>query len=190
MDPTTDFSQLPLRDIHLPGPVAWWPPAPGWWLLAALLVAALVLAAAYRYVGRHRRAAQGALRRVRTALAEGAEPVACLATVSTVLRRYAMTVDAAAGAPAVAGLIGHAWLDWLDSRWPRGAFAQGAGRLLLLAPYARPGSIAREQAQELAALCAAWLAAQPVLPRRTAGEPPGAARFAAGGQAPDLKAAT
>ncbi|HVS24646.1 MAG TPA: DUF4381 family protein, partial [Gammaproteobacteria bacterium] len=31
----TDFTQLPLRDIHLPGLISWWPPAPGWWIAAA-----------------------------------------------------------------------------------------------------------------------------------------------------------
>jgi len=28
-----------LHDIHLPGPISWWPPAPGWWALAAIVIA-------------------------------------------------------------------------------------------------------------------------------------------------------
>ncbi|MGH8222486.1 MAG: DUF4381 family protein, partial [Woeseiaceae bacterium] len=37
-----DPQQIPLRDLHLPEAVGWWPPAPGWWLLIALAVAALL----------------------------------------------------------------------------------------------------------------------------------------------------
>lgn len=44
MNPT-DPSTLPLRDIHLPAAVSWFPPAPGWWLLAGFgLIALLALA--------------------------------------------------------------------------------------------------------------------------------------------------
>ena len=38
MDPT----QLPLRDLHLPPDIGWWPMAPGWWVLLAIAAAALV----------------------------------------------------------------------------------------------------------------------------------------------------
>jgi Domain of unknown function (DUF4381) len=172
MNPEIDFSQLPLHDIHLPGPVAWWPPAIGWWLLAALALAALAACGVHYYRGRHRRAALRALQRVRAALEQGAEPVGCLQSVSTVLRRFAMTTaqrpartdPLAASRPSadeVAGLIGERWLKYLDSRWQRDAFTRGAGRLLLAAPYARPSSVERLEALELTALCSEWLKGQP-----------------------------
>ena len=81
MNQTIDYTQLPLRDIHLPGAIGWWPPAPGWWLLAALVLAGLALYAVHYYRGRHKRAALRAMTRVRTALEQGAEPVACLQSV-------------------------------------------------------------------------------------------------------------
>jgi hypothetical protein len=166
MNPTIDSSQLPLRDIHLPDPIGWWPPAIGWWLLAALALAGVTLYAVHYYRARHKRAALKAMTRVRAALEQGAEPVACLQFLSTTLRRFAMTsVARAAGAPDVAGLIGERWLNYLDGGWDRTEFSAGLGKRLLAAPYARPNSIERATALELTALCTAWLAAQPATPR-------------------------
>ena len=162
-----DVSALPLRDIHLPGPVGWWPPAVGWWVVAALVVMGLALYALRYYQSRHRRAALKSLQRVRSALEQGMEPVVCLQNVSTVLRRFAMTTAAHernvefAEQPDVPGLIGPRWLAYLDSRWQRDTFVSGAGRALLAAPYARPNSIERGAALELTKLCAEWLNAQP-----------------------------
>jgi hypothetical protein len=103
---------------------------------------------------------------VRAALEQGAEPVACLQFLSTILRRFAMTsVARVAGEPDVAGLIGDRWLSYLDGRWARTDFSAGLGKRLLVAPYARPNSIERGTALELTELCTAWLAAQPATPR-------------------------
>jgi Domain of unknown function (DUF4381) len=166
MNPTIDVSQLPLRDIHLPGAIGWWPPAFGWWLVAALVLVVLALYGVHYYRARHKRAALKAMTRVRAALEQGAEPVACLQFLSTILRRFAMTsVARAVGEGDVAGLIGERWLRYLDGRWNRTDFSAGLGKRLLAAPYARPNSIERGTAIELTALCTAWLAAQPATPR-------------------------
>ena len=159
MNDAIDYSQLPLRDIHLPGAVGFWPPALGWWLVAAFVLAGAALFAVHSYRGRHRRVALRAMKRVRVALEQGAEPVVCLQMASTVLRRFAMT--SARSEPVVPGLIGEGWLEYLDSRWQRHEFAKGLGRQLLAAPYGRPNTIERNTALELATLCTAWLAAQP-----------------------------
>jgi len=191
MPTTVDFTQLPIRDIHLPGLIAWWPPAPGWWLAAALLLAALVVLGLYYRRGRHRRAALHAVRKVHAALQQGAEPVACLQRVSTTLRRFAMTTADAqavaslravdgvaerASSDEVAGMIGDRWLRYLDSRWQRDEFSRGLGRLLLAGPYSRPATIERQNAIDLAALCAEWLRAQSVRRSRVRARKLGGAR--------------
>ena len=48
----SDPASLPLRDIHLPDPVSWWPLAPGWWALLLLLVI-FVLSTTY-FIRRYR----------------------------------------------------------------------------------------------------------------------------------------
>lgn len=155
-----DFSQLPLRDIRLPDPVAWWPPAPGWWLLLIAALLALGYAGWRHYRLRRHRAALKAISRIAAELDAGGEPVACLQDLSAVLRRFVMTVAAPADARTVPGLVGPSWLDYLDERFEGGMFRHGAGRMLLDAPYAPERSIGREQALELTRLCSEWIRAQ------------------------------
>lgn len=152
-----DYSQLPLRDIHLPGPVAWWPPAYGWWILAGLIaVAGLALWLRYRRRYRERAALRG-LKAVAAALAGGSAPVVCIQRISMILRRFAMSIG---GKAPVAGLTGEAWLRFLDSRWPRDDFSAGAGRVLIFGPYAPADRVSAGDVSALNSLCMDWIRAQ------------------------------
>ncbi len=140
MNPASTDPLAALRGIHLPDPVGFWPPAPGWWLLAGLLAASLV--ALWAWAKRRRRsAARHALRELdRLAAERDALDLQTLATaVSTLLRRLALVRF---GRARVAALHGDAWQRFLSSTAPRGgaAFADDAGVLLALAPYAPAGA--------------------------------------------------
>ena len=160
MNPVLDQGQLPLRDIHLPEAIGWWPPAIGWWILAgAILVAVVVWALRYRAAWRHR-AATAELKVALEALRAGGDPALCAQCLSTTLKRFAMTLS---NQPErVAGLTGEPWLAWLDSHWEREAFTQGAGRGLLSAPWVGTGRLNRERCLELGLLCQAWVGSQKV----------------------------
>lgn len=158
MNQGIDYSQIPLRDIHLPDPIGWWPPAPGWWILLGIALVALAFALVAHVRRRHQRAALKVLRRIGERLRLGEEPSRCLATVSTVMRRFAMS--AASNPVLVAGLVGRPWLSYLDSRWDRQTFSTGVGRALTVAPYLPPAAASASEASALTALCIDWVKAQ------------------------------
>ena len=160
MNPNFDPTQIPLRDIHLPEAVAFWPLAFGWWILAGLLVVAVAVLGFRYYASRRHRAARRALEKAMATLRAGAEPVTCAQRVSTTMRRFAMTITD--DPDSVAGLAGERWLDFLDSRWEQADFTEGSGRALLTAPYVAGGSLKREQCLELGLVCVDWVKAQPV----------------------------
>ena len=160
MNPALNPGQLPLRDIHLPEAIGWWPPAFGWWILAgAILVAVVVWVLRYRAAWRHR-AATAELKVALEALHAGGDPALCAQRLSTTLKRFAMTLS---NQPErVAGLTGEPWLAWLDSRWEREAFTQGSGIGLLSAPWVGAGRLDRKRCLELGLLCQAWVESQKV----------------------------
>jgi hypothetical protein len=159
MNPTFDPAQLPLRDIHLPDAVGWWPPAAGWWLLAAVLIAAALGMGVRLYLQRRHRAASRSLDALLVALRNGEDPLACVQQASIVLRRFAMSVSPARD--EVAGITGKPWTAYLDRKAPRLALADAAAAKLLDLPYVPPAEVTRKQATEFCRLCAAWVRAQP-----------------------------
>ncbi len=130
---------LPLRDLHLPEPVGWWPLAPGWWFLVGVL--AVVLAyALYRAYQRHRhhaprRYALRQLARFESEYLEHRNPVTLGKQLSELLRRGML---AYADRDQVAGLTGEDWLAWLDRGMPLPYFHTEGGKSLLQLPYRDP----------------------------------------------------
>jgi len=141
-----DPQAIPLRGLHLPEPVGWWPLAPGWWLLIAVLVVASALLIRTWLQRRARSAARRrALRQLeesRSAYAHHGNPVTLGAEVSELLRR---TMLAYAPRAEVAGLTGDAWLAWLDRDLDEPRFRDGPGRKLLELPYRNPETVAEDE---------------------------------------------
>ena len=111
-----------LADIHLPEPVSFWPPAPGWWVLAVLLLVAGVLALRWYARERARREIVGyALAELercyqRYAASDDVEAspderkLRYVNEVNSVLRRVALVHFPGAN---VASLAGREWVDFI-----------------------------------------------------------------------------
>lgn len=137
-DPALAEKLAQLRDIHLPDPVGFWPPAVGWWLLllAALL---LLLFGCVRLLRRHGRRLyrREALRDLREALADyyaTGDRSAYLMRVAVLLKRVAIT---AFGRAAGASLTGEDWVALLDRTGRTREFSLGAGQVLMFGQYSR-----------------------------------------------------
>ncbi len=145
-----------LRDIHLPAPVSFWPPAPGWWILALLIV--IMLFTAVWLWRRHRRRAYRRmalkeLHQLQQALQAGKTETSIIAELSILLRRTAISRY---GRQQVAGLQGKDWLVFLD-RTGRDTHFTTQGQALLNAPYRRTVT---QQAEPLLHLAQRWLQVQ------------------------------
>ena len=129
-----------LRDIHLPDPVSYWPPAPGWWILAIFLLLGIGFVSVFIYKiwrkNRYRTLALREIQHLRLSL-KGAE------NESEAIRNYLMQLNillrrvALAYYPReqVASLSGKDWLHFLDSSGGTQQFSNGVGMALGLGPY-------------------------------------------------------
>ena len=107
-----DLSQL--KDIHLPDPVSWWPPAPGWWGLLILVIILTVISLwLYRryQVNRWRKYALAECSQIKKSLTNESNQVQLAQHISTLLRRVAITRFPR---NEVASLSGQNWIDFLN----------------------------------------------------------------------------
>jgi len=152
--------KLPLRDLHLPEPPGFWPPAPGWWLVAGGVL--LVLALGWLLLKRHGRLRyrRAALRRLAELEQQNLADGELLAPLSSLVRRAALIAFPAANC---AGLQGEDWLLFLDAHHKEeDAFSRGAGQCLAAGPYQPRPQFDRPA---LLGLCRSWLKQLPLQPR-------------------------
>jgi hypothetical protein len=163
MNEALNATELPLRDIHLPDAISWWPLAPGWWILLGFTIVCVALV----WWWLRRKAAM----RVRVAaLAEWQQLMEryqrepndsqLVQGLSILMRRVSLSYSPR---ETVAGLNGEAWLHYLDNAHSlpqTKPFSDGAGRLLLAGPYQQQidGDVLA-----LHALCGEWLSRLPGL---------------------------
>ena len=137
-----DPQQIPLRDLHLPELIGWWPLAAGWWFLIGLVVAgfAYLLFKAFNQWRRNaaRRLALKELSRIQQDFRQGIDEISLAIELSELLRR---TMLAYAPRNEVAGLTGEGWLRWLDRGLDDRPFSQGPGQNVESLPYRRPAAI-------------------------------------------------
>lgn len=137
MTPTPDT--LPLRDIHLPDPVGWWPPAPGWWglvLVCLLLTVAIRAWINARRKGRLKKSSLTLLQQLAEQFQRNGDEQQLIVDLSVLLRRVAISVYPRR---RVAALTGSDWLRFLDDSLTQDGrektFSEGIGRVLIEAPY-------------------------------------------------------
>jgi hypothetical protein len=152
--PTT---QLPLKDIHIPEAIGWWPPAIGWWLLA-ILIPALILFLYWLFKLLTRKtaikAAKKSLDDIKQNLA--LDNITKLRELSMLIRRVSISVNPRT---EVASLTGRQWLAFLDKSVTGAPFSEGCGQLLADAPY-RNTPPTEQEISQLINQCEDWLKAQ------------------------------
>ncbi|GJM05283.1 MAG: hypothetical protein DHS20C09_12740 [marine bacterium B5-7] len=133
----TDPSSLPLRDIHLPDAVSWWPLAPGWWALIILL--GIVLLLTMYLIRRYRNhkisaffLAKQELERIKTDFNINQNKSNLVKELSELIRRLSISI---LPRQESAGLTGVEWLRFLDQYSDKNEFENGIGRVLIEAPY-------------------------------------------------------
>lgn len=147
-----DPNALPLRDIHLPEPIGWWPPALGWWILA-LLILALIVGSIWLIKRLTRKTAVKSAKKLLLQIQQNTEldDHAKLTQISILIRRTAISIYPR---QQVASLTGNAWLEFLDTSIQDTRFSKGCGQVLNDGPYRQPSSIDLEA---LTNLCQYWL---------------------------------
>lgn len=150
-----DPADIPLRDIHVPDPVSWWPLATGWWVVIILSVLAIVIAIALvAWLKRHRvrRAAVREFAAIERRYREHLDAHLLARKLSQLARRAALGYGTEYQSAA---LVGPAWNAYLDTLNANSKLDDLAKATLSKAPYRANESFDTEA---LLAAFRAWVA--------------------------------
>ena len=131
-----DFSDIPLRPLHLPIPISWWPLAPGWWIIIALLIVIICLLCfrvwqKYKY-NAPKRFALKVLKKIESDFQLNRDHLMLIRKISELLRRTMLAYEPRC---EIAGLTGDDWMKRLDRDLPLPYFQTEGAEILLKFPY-------------------------------------------------------
>ena len=149
-------NQLPLKDIHLPESVGWWPPAIGWWILA-FLVPLLIVLGIWLFKRITRKTALKTAKAILNSIKqdENLDDYQKVCQMSVLIRRTAISCFPRS---ETASLTGKEWLLFLDTPLQDQRFSDGIGKLLVDAPYQQQIKD-NSKINDLFGLCEDWLQA-------------------------------
>ncbi|MDH5766228.1 MAG: DUF4381 domain-containing protein [Gammaproteobacteria bacterium] len=155
------MNQPPLRDIHLPDPVSWWPPAIGWWLLLITLIVVLFLFYKFRHMLNRKplkKLVVAEFNTIRQAFNQHQDQTQLAQEISVLLRRACISYQPRHQA---ASLTGQQWIDYLNNMTGTPCFSQQHAEILFYAPYQEQASY---NADELINSCNCWISQLPGSP--------------------------
>jgi Domain of unknown function (DUF4381) len=150
--------QAELRDIHLPGPVSWWPPAPGWYGVALLFIFLIITGWWLIHKRRNpslKKLATRELQQIEQTYAQHQNTQQLCSDISILLRRIAMSYDSR---NKQAGVTGKEWLNHLNTLCGQPLFDEQLSDFLLLAPYQKHTNA---PADKLIAVTQQWISRLP-----------------------------
>jgi hypothetical protein len=140
------MNELPLKDIHLPEGILWWPPSPGWWLLGVMLIVfLLILPRMWKWLRYKpvKSLSLKALYLIRKNHQLKANRKQTLQAVTVLLRR---TVITKSGRIGHAGVVGDDWLNQLNLMSNKNCFLPAQCELLKKGRY-QPNIVGKSKSQ-------------------------------------------
>ncbi len=131
------MNEIPLRDIHLPEAVSWWPPALGWWLSGIALIALMLgLIFLLRWIKHKplRKLAVIEFRNIVEKYDQQHDARQLLGQLSTLLRRVLMSYQ---GRNSGAAVTGDDWIKQLNILAAKNCFSAEQEALLSQGQFQR-----------------------------------------------------